>query len=224
MSATALPVTERSRLHRLPERGTHERAAIDAIVDEGLICHLGFTVDEQPFVVPTIHGRIGDTVYVHGSVASRMLRALTSGPRACLTVTLVDGLVVARSAFHHSMNYRSVMLFAAPRLVSDPEEKAAALHAIVEHVVPGQMALMRPHSERELKVTNVLAFPIEEGSAKVRTGPPIDDEEDYALDLWAGVIPLSLAAGTPYDDGRVRPGVSLPAHLAHYRRGAGPAE
>src|SRR5207244_2812277 len=176
-------------------------------LDEASICHLGFVVPHesgvQPFVIPTIHARLGDTLYFHGSAASRMLRSLKDGVDACVTVTLLDGLVLARSAFHHSMNYRSVVVLGKGREVADREEKLRALHAIVEHVVPGRSAVVRPPNESELRQTLVIALPLTEASAKVRTGPPIDEKEDYALDVWAGVIPISLAKGEPIRDDRM---------------------
>ena len=203
-------------MRRVPARGVYERAAIDAILDEGLICHLGFVHERQPVVIPTLYARVDDVVYVHGSAASRMVRTLARDLDACLTVTLIDGLVLARSAFHHSANYRSVVVFGRASRVDEPREKLAALEALSDHVVPGRWADVRPPSARELKATSVLALPLEEASAKVRTGPPVDDEEDYALDVWAGVIPLRLAAGAPEPDERVRPGVRIPQYAIDY--------
>src|SRR5689334_14903795 len=188
-----MPASERTTIRRLPRRAAYDRATVEAILDEALHCHLGFAVDGQPYVIPTIHARAADRVYVHGSAASRMLRATGAGIPVCLTVTLVDGLVFARSAFHHPMNYRSVVVLGAARAVVEPEEKLAALHAIVEHVAPGRWGTVRPPSEQELRATTVLAVPLDEVSAKLRTGPPLDDEEDYALACWAGVLPLRLA-------------------------------
>jgi hypothetical protein len=215
--------TERTTVRRLPKRATYDRATVEAILDEALHCHLGFVVDGQPYVIPTIHARAGDRVYVHGSAASRMLRAAGAGIPVCLTVTLVDGLVFARSAFHHSMNYRSVVVLGAARTVVEPEEKLAALHAIVEHVAPGRWPEVRPPSEQELRATTVLAVPLDEVSAKLRTGPPLDDEEDYALACWAGVLPLGLAAGAPIPDPRLGPGSVAPASVTDYRRPGSPA-
>src|SRR5271157_1384407 len=192
------PASERVRLRRKRERGRYERSVIDAILDEALIAHLGITAEDgQPLVIPTLHARRGDLVYLHGSVAGRTLRALAAGALACLTVSLIDGLVLARSAMHHSANYRSVMLLGEARSVLEPEEKLAAFEAIVEHIVPGRWRDVRPPTDNELKATAVLAIPIEEASAKIRTGPPVDDEEDYALGAWAGVIPLTAAALAP---------------------------
>jgi nitroimidazol reductase NimA-like FMN-containing flavoprotein (pyridoxamine 5'-phosphate oxidase superfamily) len=216
---TGLKVTPRTSLKRLPERGTYDRAVIDAILDEALICHLGFTgPDGQPFVVPTICGRDGDTVYVHGSVASRMLRTLGKSAAACLTVTLLDGIVVARSGFHSSMNYRSVMLLGTPQRVDDPAEKARALDVIVDHVLPGRVPELRPPTDLEMRQTVVLALPIEEGSAKVRTGGPVDDEADLDGDSWAGVLPLDVVSGFPVPADDLRPDIAVPNSVATYQR------
>jgi nitroimidazol reductase NimA-like FMN-containing flavoprotein (pyridoxamine 5'-phosphate oxidase superfamily) len=211
--------TPRITLKRLPERGSHEREVIDRILDEGFICHVGFVVDGQPFVIPTGYARIEDNLIVHGSQASRMLRALGQGIDVCVTVTLIDGLVLARSAFHHSMNYRSVMVFGRARVVDDREEKLQALFALSEHMVPGRWHDVRQPSEEELSQTTVLSLPIEEGSAKIRTGPPLDDEEDYSLDVWAGVIPLNLVADSPVADSRLASNIDLPSYASGYRRG-----
>jgi nitroimidazol reductase NimA-like FMN-containing flavoprotein (pyridoxamine 5'-phosphate oxidase superfamily) len=198
---TALPVTDRTKVRRLPKRADYELATIRAILDEALICHVGFVVDTAPVVIPTIHWRDGDTLYVHGSNASRMLRRLNEGVEACVTVTLLDGLVLARSAFHHSMNYRSVVVFGTAREVNG-EEKERSLQRLVEHIHPGRSAEVRPPNEIELKQTLVLALPLEEASAKLRAGGPVDDEEDYALPVWAGVVPLTLTRGEPIADER----------------------
>ncbi|HTB69621.1 MAG TPA: pyridoxamine 5'-phosphate oxidase family protein [Solirubrobacteraceae bacterium] len=216
-------ISDRVRLRRKRERGRHDRASIDAILDEALIAHLG-VVDEhgQPFVVPTLHARHGDVVYVHGSSASRALRVLRAGVPACLTVSLLDGLVLARAAMHHSANYRSVMLLGTARPLERPAEKLAAMEAIVEHIVPGRWAETRPPNENELKATAVLALPIAEASAKVRTGPPVDDEEDYALGVWAGVIPLANEPGAPLPDPGMNAAIPLPSSLDAYRRTARP--
>ena len=192
--------TPRTKLRRLPKRGAHDRETIDAILDEALISHIGFVHDGRPAVIPTLHARLGDEVLIHGSAASRMLRALAGGIDLCLTATLIDGLVLARSAFHHSVNYRSVVLYGSARLVTEPDEKEAALEAFTERLLPGRWADVRWPTRKELKATNVLTLPIEEGSAKVRSGPPIDDEPDYALDVWAGVVPLTLTRGEPVQD------------------------
>lgn len=201
-----MTVTDRTKVRRLANRGNYDRETIHAILDEALVCHVGFVVDGAPVVIPTIHWREGDRLYVHGSAASRMLRMLKDGVDACVTVTLVDGLVLARSAFHHSMNYRSVVVFGKARVV-EGEDKLHALDALVEHVVRGRSRELRPHKEIELKQTLVLALPLDEASAKIRTGGPVDDEEDYALPIWAGVVPLRLTAGEPIADRDVTVGV-----------------
>jgi nitroimidazol reductase NimA-like FMN-containing flavoprotein (pyridoxamine 5'-phosphate oxidase superfamily) len=214
--------TPRTTVRRRPARASYSRALVHAVLDEGLVCHVGFAVDGQPFVLPTAYARIGDRLYLHGSSASRMLNALAGGVPACVTVTLLDGLVLARSAFHHSMNYRSVVLLGVARPVGDAAEKRRALAAIVEHVVPGRSADVRPPSDAELRATLVLALAIDEASAKVRQGPPVDDEADRALPCWAGEIPLRLAARAPVADPGLAPGIAVPAAVAGYRRpGAG---
>jgi nitroimidazol reductase NimA-like FMN-containing flavoprotein (pyridoxamine 5'-phosphate oxidase superfamily) len=218
---SSLEPTPRTTLKRHRERGSHERATIHAILDEGFLCHLAFVQDGSPHVIPTAYGRRGDTLYVHGSSANRALRALGDGGQACVSVTLLDGLVLGRSAFHTSMNYRSVILYGPTRVVSEPDEKSEALRAIVEHVLPGRWKDVREPSPEEVQRTLVLALPLEEGSAKIRTGPPIDEEEDYALDCWAGVIPVSLATGAPIDDPRLKPGTEVPAYASDYRRPTG---
>jgi uncharacterized protein len=216
-AATAV-FSDRVRLRRRRDRGSHERETIDAILDEALVAHLGIVEDGQPLVVPTLHARHGDVVYCHGSVASRTIRALASGAPVCLTVSLIDGLVLARSAMHHSANYRSVVLLGRARLVEDQEEVLAGFEAIVERLVPGRWPDVRPPTESELKATALVALPIEEASAKVRTGPPLDDEPDYALPAWAGVIPLSLHAAEPVPDARLAPGVAAPSYVRNYAR------
>jgi hypothetical protein len=222
-SAEQAPFSDRVRLRRKRERGSHERATIDAILDEALIAHLGIADEHgQPFVIPTLHARSGDIVYLHGSTAGRTLRALRDGAPACLTVSLLDGLVLARAVMHHSANYRSAMLLGQARLVEDPEEKLAALEAIVEHIVPGRWAEARGPSESELKATAVLALAIEEASAKLRSGPPQDDEPDYELPVWAGVIPITTEAHAVVADPRLAPGIATPAGAARYARPGGP--
>jgi nitroimidazol reductase NimA-like FMN-containing flavoprotein (pyridoxamine 5'-phosphate oxidase superfamily) len=196
---TTLPVTDRTRVRRLPKRADYDLATIHAILDEALLCHVGYVVEGAPVVIPTIHWRGGDQLYFHGSAASRMLRSLRDGVEACVTVTLLDGLVLARSAFHHSMNYRSVVVFGTARVV-EGEEKLQALDDLVVDVIRGRSRDVRPPNEVELKQTLVLALPIAEASAKIRTGGPVDDEEDYALPVWAGVLPLTLTPGTPVPD------------------------
>ncbi len=198
-------LTERTTLRRLPKRGAHDRNSIDAILDEALVCHVGFSLEGQPYVIPSIHGRAGDRLYIHGSAASRMLRTLSGGLPVCVAATLLDGLVMARSAFHHSMNYRSVVVLGSAHVVEDPDQKMEALRVIVEHVSPGRWPEVRWPTDHELKATLVLELPIEEASAKIRTGPPIDDEEDYALSCWAGVIPLRLTSQPAVPDPRISP-------------------
>jgi nitroimidazol reductase NimA-like FMN-containing flavoprotein (pyridoxamine 5'-phosphate oxidase superfamily) len=208
--------TDRTKVRRLPKRANYDRELIEAIIDEALSCHVGFAIDDRPWVIPTIHARVEDRLYLHGAVANHMLRSLAGGIEACVTITLIDALVLARSQFHHSMNYRSVMVFGRVRLVDDADEKCAALHALVEHVVPGRTADARPPSAAELRQTSVLALPIDEASAKVRTGGPIDDEEDLARPIWAGLVPLSIAYGAPIPE----PGLhaTLPGYAADYGR------
>jgi uncharacterized protein len=218
MDADHYQQTERTRVRRLPERAAYDRDTVHAILDEGFICHVGFVVDGQPFVVPTGYARVGETVYLHGSTGSRL--GLRPGMDVCVTVTLVDGLVLARSAFHHSMNYRSVMAVGRTRPVLDPEEQEAALRALVEHIVPGRSAEVRGGDRRELAATAVLAVPLNEVSAKVRTGPPIDDEPDYALPIWAGVLPLRQVVDAPVPDPRLDPALAPPSHVVSWRRPA----
>jgi nitroimidazol reductase NimA-like FMN-containing flavoprotein (pyridoxamine 5'-phosphate oxidase superfamily) len=210
--APAFTPTERTRVRRLAKRGVYDQAQIYAILDEGFICHAAFVRDGHPFAIPTGYGRAGDQLYLHGSAASRLMTHhgdRDSGIDVCVTVTLVDGFVLARSAFHHSMNYRSVVVLGRARLVADSEEKVAALRCITNHIVPDRWQEVREPTARELQGTAVLALTIEEASAKVRTGPPIDDEEDYALPVWAGVVPIAMEVGAPVDDGRVPSGVAV---------------
>lgn len=217
--SNAYEPTGRTTVKRLPARGVYDRDTVHRILDEGLICHLGFVVDGQPFVIPTIHVRVGETIYVHGSPASRMLRSLAEGVPVCVTVTLVDGLVLARSAFHHSMNYRSVVIFGTASVVDDPEKKLEVLHGLTDHLIRGRWEEIRQPSPEELRRTLVLAIPIDEASAKIRVGPPIDDEEDYALPVWAGVLPLKLTASEPVPDPRLAPSTAMPPYALTY---AGP--
>lgn len=210
--------TERTTLKRLPQRGNYDRELINQILDEGFICHVGFVVDDEPFVIPTGYARVGDKLFIHGSQASRMLRTLEKGIDVCATVTLIDGLVLARSAFHHSMNYRSVVIFGRATIVDEREEKIAALFALSEHMIPGRWADVRDPNERELQLTTVLSLPLTEASAKVRTGPPLDDKEDYEMDVWAGVIPLRLQAGTPIVDPRLKAEIAAPEYACRYER------
>ncbi|MCW2971079.1 MAG: hypothetical protein JWO23_2206 [Solirubrobacterales bacterium] len=219
----AAPPSDRVRLRRKRERGDYDRTVIDAILDEALIAHLGIADRHgQPYVVPTLHARSGDVVYCHGSTASRTLRALAAGAKACLTVTLLDGLVLARAAMHHSANYRSVMLLGEAKPVEAEADKLSALEAIVEHIVPGRWRDVRPPNENELRATSVLAIPIEEASAKVRSGPPLDDEEDYSLHTWAGLIPLASRAGAGEADPRLLEGIPPPPYVSAYRRPGAP--
>jgi uncharacterized protein len=211
-----IPPTERTTLRRLPKRGAYDRALIHAILDEGLLCHVGFVVEGQPFVIPTLHVRVGERLYLHGSPASRMLNSLAQGIEVCVTVTLVDGLVLARSALHHSMNYRSAMLFGTACVVEDLDEKFRILRALTEHLIEGRWQETRSPTPAELKRTLVLSLPIDEASAKVRTGAPVDDEVDYALEYWAGVIPLTLVSSEPVADPRLRPGITLPSYATRY--------
>jgi uncharacterized protein len=214
----SLMITSRNRIKRLPQRGQYDRPVIHQILDEGLVCHLGFSVDGQPFVIPTAYGRVGDFLYVHGSPASRMLQSLQGGLEVCVTVTLLDGLVLARSAFHHSMNYRSVVIFGTATIVQAFEQKVEALQAFTEHVVPKRWAEVRQPTRQEILGTLVLALPLAEASAKIRTGGPIDDEADYELPVWAGVIPLALTAGIPLPDARLAAEIPLPDYVQNYTR------
>ena len=211
-------VSPRVRVRRHPERGGYERALIDAILDEALFCHVGFVVEGQPFVIPTIHARVGDVLYLHGSPASRMLRQLDSGIDVCVTATLLDGIVLARAVYNHSLNYRSAVVLGHARPVRGREEKLAALEAIVEHVVAGRSRDARPPNANEVAGTKVLAMPIDEASAKVRTGAPKDFDADVELPIWAGVIPLSTVAGEPVAEERVPDGVMVPPYAGNYRR------
>jgi nitroimidazol reductase NimA-like FMN-containing flavoprotein (pyridoxamine 5'-phosphate oxidase superfamily) len=210
--------TPRTQVKRLPERGVYEREEIYRILDEGFLCHVGFTVDGQPFVIPTSYGRSGDKLYIHGSAASRMLRSLSGGVKVCVTVTLVDGLVLARSAFNHSMNYRSVVVLGTATPLENSEEKIAALRVISEQVIRGRWEEVRQPSEQELKATSVLSLPLEEASAKVRTGPPHDEEEDYQLPIWAGVLPFRVVPQAPLADPRNLPGLAPPKSIHKYSR------
>jgi uncharacterized protein len=211
--------TTRTRITREPQLGVYDRDVAYQILDEGFICHVGFTVDNQPFVIPTSYGRDGDNLYIHGSVASRMLRGVKAGIPICVTVTLLDGLVLARSVFNHSMNYRSVVVLGTATAVEDSGEKIRALNKLAEHIIPGRWEDARSPNERELKATLVMRVPIQEFSAKVRTGPPIDDEEDYSFPTWAGVIPLEMVAGAPISDPRLDPLRPVPEYASRFSRG-----
>lgn len=206
-------ITDRTRVRRIPDRGSYDRELIYSILDEGKICHVGFVAESSPVVIPTIYGRRDDHLYLHGSAASRMMRSLKAGIDVCVTVTLVDGLVLARSAFHHSMNYRSVVIFGKATLIEKEAEKLQALRAVSEQVIRGRWAEVREPNAQELRATSVLCLPIEEASAKVRTGPPKDDEEDYALSIWAGVIPMKLQYEEPIPDARLKEGIAVPRYI-----------
>src|SRR6185436_8678715 len=210
--------TTRTKLKRLPQRGNFDREQIDQILDEGFVCHVGFTVDGQTFVIPTGYARMEDSLIIHGSQASRMLRNLSQGIEVCVTVTLIDGLVLARSAFHHSINYRSVVILGKAQLVENNDEKSKALEAFTEHVVPGRWADVRWPTELELKATSVLKLPIDEASAKIRTGDPKDDQQDYAMNVWAGVLPLRTYTDTPKPDKRMQDGIDAPGYVTDYQR------
>jgi nitroimidazol reductase NimA-like FMN-containing flavoprotein (pyridoxamine 5'-phosphate oxidase superfamily) len=210
--------TPRTRLVREPDRAVYDREEAYRILDEGFLCHVGFVADGQPFVIPTSYGRKDASLYVHGSAASRMLRNLKESVPVCVTVTLLDGLVLARSIFNHSMNYRSVVVLGKATLVDDPAEKLEALQFLSEHIIPGRWADVRQPSERELKATSVLRLPIEEFSAKVRQGPPVDDEEDYSFPTWAGVVPLDIVPGAPINDPRLDSAREVPLYVRHYAR------
>jgi nitroimidazol reductase NimA-like FMN-containing flavoprotein (pyridoxamine 5'-phosphate oxidase superfamily) len=210
--------TPRTRVVREPDRGIYDRETAYRILDEAFLCHVGFVVDGQPFVIPTSFGRKEDSLYIHGSAASRMLRQMKEGVPVCVTVTLLDGLVLARSVFNHSMNYRSVVILGKATLVENPEERLAALRVLSEHILPGRWDDARQPSQRELKATMVLRMPIEEFSAKVRSGPPIDDEEDYSFPTWAGVIPLEMTVGKAINDPRLDPDHAVPEYVRNYSR------
>jgi len=213
---TAISPTDRATVRRLPKRGNYDRNTINAILDEGLICHVGFVVDGAPRVIPTGYVRIGDNLYIHGSPASAMLAVGGKPQEISITVTLIDGLVLARSAFHHSVNYRSVVIFGPAHVVESAAEKMEILKAFTDHMIPGRWADARKPTEPELKGTKVLCVPIIEASAKIRTGPPIDDKEDYELSMWAGVLPLATVAGTPIADPDLRAGIEVPSYLKEY--------
>jgi nitroimidazol reductase NimA-like FMN-containing flavoprotein (pyridoxamine 5'-phosphate oxidase superfamily) len=212
------PASERTTVKRIADRGVYERDRINAILDEALICHVGFVDDGQSYVIPTIHTRIDDRIYLHGARKNRMLRCLCGGAPACITVSLVDGLVLARSAFHHSLNYRSVVMLGTGREVTDTAEKMRVLDALMEHVIPGRLAEARIGNGKEVNATKVVSFPIEEASAKLRQGPPSDEDDDYSMSIWAGVLPLSLQAGTPIPDPRMTENIDVPEYVLSYKR------
>ena len=210
----AFAPTARTRIRRLPKRAHYDRETIYGILDAAFVCHIGYVIGRQPFVTPTAYWREGDAVYWHGSSKSRMLLAMEKRPEVCLAVTIVDALVAARSAFHKSINYRSAMLFGRPYKVEPPEDKLARMHAFVERLYPGRWKELRPVTKQELKATTVLGMHIEEASAKIRTGPPVDDEPDYQLPIWGGLIPVRQVLGEPADDGRLVPGTGGPPRVA----------
>jgi nitroimidazol reductase NimA-like FMN-containing flavoprotein (pyridoxamine 5'-phosphate oxidase superfamily) len=218
MSSNGYPASERITVRRRANRGVYDREAIAAILDEALICHVGFVDDGQPFVLPTIHARLGDRLILHGAAANRMLTAATGGIPLCVTATLLDGIVLARSAFHHSMNYRSVVVLGRAEELTQHEQKMDAMRALVEHVAKGRWDDARPPSDEELRATRILALPLDEASAKVRVGPPIDDEADYALPIWAGVVPINLVPGAPVADSRLDSRIAPPAYAMNYLR------
>jgi uncharacterized protein len=218
MARPSAAPSERVRVKRLHERGAYDRASIDAILDAQPVAHVGYVFNGQPFVTPTLQWREGDHVYWHGSAASRMLET-SDGADVCVTVTLIDGVVLARSAFHHSVNYRSVMLVGRASMVEDPAEKEARLKAFTDSLFPGRWEMLRAATAQEVKATSVLSIPISEASAKARSGPPKDDEEDYALDIWAGVLPLQVTALPPVDDPRLKAGLKPPAHVGKFKIG-----
>ena len=213
-----LNVTDKTRLRRLPKRGSHEVETIYGILDEGFIAHVGFVANGQTYVIPTGYARCGDKLLIHGSSVSRMMRVLTEEIEVCITVTLIDGLVLARSAFHHSMNYRSVVVFGTAKIIDDENEKLEALRAFTEHIIPHRWAEVRPPTANELKATTVLALPLREASAKIRTGNPVDDEADYQMNIWAGVLPVATSFGNPLPDPQLNPDIKLPEYIATYRR------
>lgn len=215
---TELQQTSKTKIKRLPIRGNYDQETIYQIIDEALICHVGIVQDGEPFVIPTIHARMGNELILHGAPASRLLKNSGEGHSVCITITHVDGLVLARSAFHHSMNYRSVVIFGKGRVIDDPEEKEKAFNTLVEHIVPGRTKDARKPNEKEIKGTTVVAVPINEASAKIRTGPPVDDEEDLLLPIWAGVLPLTLTPQQPIADKYVLEGVELPNYVINYQR------
>jgi hypothetical protein len=211
--------TPRTRLRRKPDRGAFDRETVYAILDEGMVCHVAFDHDGSPVVIPTAYGRDGERLYIHGSAASRTMRTLASGVDLCLAVTLLDGLILARSGFHNSVNYRSVVIFGRASVIEGEDGKLAAMETLTDHLVPGRWADSRPPTSQELKAMTVLEIPIEEASAKVRPGGPADEPDDFALPIWAGNLPLSVQPGRPIDDGRLLPGVLLPGYLRDWRRG-----
>ena len=208
--------TEKTKVNRLPKRGFYDKETIYSILDEGIICHVGFIINNSPFVIPTAYVRIDDHIYIHGSKSNRMINAINDGSDACITVTLLDGYVLARSAFHHSMNYRSVVMFGKAKIVEDDDEKMKVLKAFTEHVVKGRWDDVRKPSEKEMYITGILKFPIKEASAKVRTGPPSDEKDDYVMNVWAGVLPVKTMFGEPIKDKQLKENVTIPGYLFNY--------
>ena len=225
-TTNAVAMTPRTRVKRLPKRASYERETINSILDTALVCHVGFAIDGQPYVIPTLHVRIGERLYVHGSAASRMLGVAAEGTPIAVTVTHIDGLVLSRSAFHHSVNYHSAVILGTATLVSDPAEKLAVMKGLIDHVAPGRWEHIRQPNDKELAATSVLSIPIEEASAKIRTGDPLDDEDDYASAVWAGQLPFAMSTLAPIRDARLAASIPLPEHVANYRlpqnRGARP--
>ena len=213
----AIAPTALTRVKRLPKRASYDRDAIYSILDSALVCHVGFAIDGQPYVIPTLHVRIADRLYIHGSAASRMLGAAAEGAPIAVTVTHIDGLVLARSAFHHSVNYRSVVILGAATLVTDPVEKFAVMKGLIDHVAPGRWHHIRHPNDKELGATSVLSIPIVEASAKIRSGDPIDDEADYALPIWSGQVPFATSTLTPVADARLDASTPMPAHVSEYQ-------
>ena len=213
---TTFAKTDLNRVKRVPDRGHYDKETIYPIIDEAYICHVGFVVEERPFVIPTIHARQGDTLLLHGATTSRMLKTIQQGNPICITITLLDGLVMARSVFHHSMNYRSAVLFGQGHIIDDPEAKMEALYTFTEKLIPGRWDDARQPNATETKATSIIAGPIDSASAKIRIGPPGDDDEDYALPVWAGVVPITQQFGTPWDDPRLTPGIPMPDYLTRY--------
>jgi uncharacterized protein len=214
--SSAIAPTARTRVKRIPKRASYDRDVVHSILDSALVCHVGFAIDGQPYVIPTLHVRIADRLYIHGSAASRMLGTAAEGTPIAVTVTHIDGVVLARSAFHHSVNYRSVVILGVARLVTDPAGKLAVMKGLIDHVAPGRWDHIRQPNDKELAATSVLSLPIVEASAKVRSGEALDDEADYALPIWAGLIPIAPQALAPVRDSRLDPSIAIPAHVTEY--------
>lgn len=213
------PITEKTTISRTAKRGTYDSATIFEILDEGLFCQIAYVQDDSPMMIPTGYCRIGDKLYIHGSVGSHFLRALSDGRTVCLSVSLIDGLVLARSAFHHSVNYRSVVIFAKPTIVTDEDERWEVVKQITEHIIPARWEEIRKPNKSEMQKTMILSFPIEEASAKIRIGDPSDDEEDYNLSVWAGILPLKIQPQMPITDPKMKHNTSIPSYVSTYKRG-----